>query len=270
MINLSVTGIIKDYHVFSREFWLSYKAIEAVIDPIKWESIKIPLLKSKKIDEKILSMVNIEEYNLKRAEIDQEWIQKNEEAKNRGNVMHEQLHNMLITDLSGCKSTFGIPTDIYKVMKTEQFKACDGLFPEFRMEVKLDDDITLIGIADLIIKDGSTIKIIDYKTDDKIERDSHFDLAKKKKKCMKYPLSRIPDCNLSHYQIQLSMYAWMIQQIDPNLEITELEVMHIQDGKLKKIYTVDYIKDTIEQLLKWHIKSFKLKIETDKCKEIKY
>ena len=66
------------------------------------------------------------------------------------------------------------------------------------------------------------------------------------------------------------MYAWMIQQIDPNLEITELEVMHIQDGKLKKIYTVDYIKDTIEQLLKWHIKSFKLKIETDKCKEIKY
>lgn len=73
MINLSVTGIIRDYHVFSREFWLSYKAIEAVIDPIKWESIKMTLLKSKKIDNKILSMIDQEAYNLKRAEIDAEW-----------------------------------------------------------------------------------------------------------------------------------------------------------------------------------------------------
>ena len=50
-----------------------------------------------------------------------------------------------------------------------------------------------------------------YKTDEKIDKDSHFDLANKKKKCMKYPLSKLSDCNLTHYQLQLSLYAWMLQ-----------------------------------------------------------
>lgn len=269
MINLSVTGIIRNYHCFEREFWLSYKALEMVMAPNEWENVKMMLLKSKRIDEKLLNKIDRNQYELKKAEIDAEWKQKNEDAKVTGIATHEYLHNLLCTDLASCKA-YGIPTDIYQVIQTEKFMESSGLFPEFRMEVKLDDEYLLVGIADLIIKDGNKIKIIDYKTDEKIDRDSHFDISKKKKKCMKYPLSKLPDCNLTHYQIQLSLYAWMLQKLNKDLKIDELELIHIRDNKVKKTYIVDYLKDDVENLIKWHLKSTKLKTATNKCKEKKY
>ena len=269
-MNLSVTGIIKNFHCFDREFWLSYKALEAIMDPNEFKNIKITLLKSKKVNPKIINLVGEEIFNLKREEIDQEWKLKSDQAKETGISVHEKLHTLLTTDLGECRRSFNIPTDKYKIAITEQFMESDGLFPEFRIELNLDKDITLIGVADLIIKDENHITIIDYKTDEKIETTSRYDTAKNKKKCMKYPLTKLPDCNLSHYSIQLSLYAWMLQQLNPNLIIDGLKIVHIKDGKLKREYQVEYLKDTVDSLIKWYIKSLKLKVKTDGCKERKY
>lgn len=269
MMTLAVTKIISSYHQFERDFWLSYKALESVMGETEWNMIKMQLLKSKRIDDKILSKVNREEYETKRSELDAEWKKKNDDAKAAGTATHEYLHNLLCTEPDKCK-VYGIPTDQYKLEKAETFLNSNGLFPEFRMEIRLDKDHLLVGIADLIIKDGNSIKIIDYKSDDKIDRDSHYDVAKKKKKCMKYPLSKLPDCNLVHYQLQLSIYAWMLQQMNPDFVINSLEVIQIKDNKVKKVYIVDYLQKDVEHLIKWHLKATKLKAETDKCKEIKY
>lgn len=42
-MNLAVTHLIHTYKTFSRDFWLSYKALEAVMDPALFESIKLTL-----------------------------------------------------------------------------------------------------------------------------------------------------------------------------------------------------------------------------------
>lgn len=269
MTTLAVTRIISSYHQFERDFWLSYKALEAVMDEQEWNMIKMQLLKSKRIDDKILSKVNRKDYEQKRDELDKEWKKKNDDAKASGTATHEYLHNLLCTEPDKCKA-YGIPTDQYKLEKAEAFLNSNGLFPEFRMEIPLGDDYCLVGIPDLIIKDGNSIKIVDYKTDDKIERDSHYDVAKKKKKSMRYPLSKLPDCNLVHYQLQLSIYAWMLQQMNPDFTIDGLEIIQIKDNKVKKVYPVVYLQKEVEHLIKWHLKATKLKAETDKCKEIKY
>lgn len=267
MINLAVTQLINTYKVFSRDFWLSYKALEAVLQKEEFEKIKMTLMKSKRIDPKILEKIDKSEFELKKAEIDLEWKKKNEDARNTGIAVHEQIHNMLVTDLPECKRCFGIPTDKYKISSilTE-----DGLFPEYRMEIPLDDEYQLVGIADLIIKDGNNISIIDFKTDEKIETSARFDLGKMKKKCLKYPLSKLEDCGLVHYQLQLSLYAWLIKQINPEFNIASLEIFHIKDGKLYKTYPVEFLEKEVNQLIKWHLKATKLKKETNKCKEIKY
>ena len=266
MTNLAVTKILSSYRQFSRQFWLQYKALEAVMNPTLFDSIKLTLQKSKRIDPKFLEQVNIEEFEQKKAEIDAEWLQKSEEAKATGTSVHEMLHNMLCTDLQGCQQ-YGIPTDQYQVEATENFLNSDGLFPEFRMEVKLDDDYTLVGVADLIIKDGNRVKIIDYKTADKIEMKSHYEMSKKHSKKFSYPLSSIDDCNYNEYALQLSIYSWMLRQLDPTLEIVGLEIYHIQDMKLKKIYSVEEMKKEVEKLIPWHLKAVKLKKATDDCKE---
>ena len=270
MTNLSVTQIINSYKIFSRNFWLSYKALEAVMQPEEFEKIKMTLMKSKWIDPKILERIDKTEYELKRAEIDLEWKRKSEEARATGIAVHDKIHNLLCTDLSECKRCFGIPTDKYNVEAIEKFLTGNGLFPEYRMEVPLDNEYQLVGIADLIIKDGNDIQIIDYKTDDKIETSARFDVAKMKKKCLKYPLSKLEDCALVHYQLQLSLYAWLVKQINPEFNIVNLEIFHIKDGKLKKNYPVEFLEKEVDQLIKWHLKTTKLKKESDKCKEIKY
>ena len=247
MTNIAVTQLINNYKVFSRDFWLSYKALEAVMVPSEFDKIKMTLMKSKWIDPKIFERIDKNEYEIKRAEIDNEWKKKSEDARNTGIAIHDKIHNMLVTDLPECKRCFGIPTDKYKVEVTEKFLTEDGIFPEYRMEIPLDEDYQLVGVADLIIKEGNRITIIDFKTDEKIE-----------------------DCALIHYQLQLSLYAWLVKHLNPDFDIQSLEIMHIKDGKLKKTYPVEYLEKDVETLIKWHLKATKLKKETDKCKEIKY
>lgn len=270
MANIGVTNLISQYHFFEREFWLSYKALEQVVDPIKWNEMKMTLLKSKRIDDKIFLSVSREEYEKKKSEIDSEWKQKNDAAKATGTALHEKIHNMLVTDANSCKTSFGIPTDQYKICATEEFLNSNGLFPEFRIEIPLDETYLLVGIADLIIKDGNNIQIIEYKTDDKIEQHSHFDMAKKKKKTMKYPLSKIEDCNFNHYTLQLSIYAWMLKKLDPDLQITSLQIYHIVNDKLKKIYKCDFLEKEVDKLMNWHLKSINLKRDMEACREIEY
>ena len=70
-MNISVTSIINSYHQFDREFWLSYKVLEK-IHP-NFDSIKLNLLKSKRIDQKYLKEIDINQYNLEKALLDAEW-----------------------------------------------------------------------------------------------------------------------------------------------------------------------------------------------------
>lgn len=268
-MNLSVTGILHSYKTFSRDFWLQYKALEAVMDPYLFDDIKIKLQKSKRIDPKYLEYVDKELFEQKKFELNAEWIQKSEEAKAVGTSVHEMIHNMLCTDLQGCRS-YGIPTDQYKIEANENFLNSDGLFPEFKMEVKLDDDYTLIGVADLIIKEGNKVKIIDYKTADKMEMKSRYELSKRHSKKFQYPLSNIDDCNYNEYALQLSIYAWLLRKLFPSIEVTGLEIYHIQDLKLKRIYPVEEMKKEVEKLIPYHLKSIKLKEEFNKCKEVIY
>ena len=266
-INLGVTQIVNSYRIFDRNFWLSYKTLEK-IHP-HFDDIKMALLRSKRVDN-YLKDVDEQIYNTERELLNLEWQQKSLESRQAGTAMHEQIHNMLVTDLPGCKSCFGIPTDQYQVMQREKFKDSDGIFPEFRMECDLSDEYTLVGIADLIIKVGDSVKIIDYKTADKIEEHAYYDMSRGKKKHLKFPLCSLEDCSLVQYQLQLSLYAWMIKQICPNITIDSLEIYHIKDGKLKRSYPVEYLSKEVDALLKWHIKSLNVKKATDACKLIEY
>ncbi len=137
----------------------------------------------------------------------------------------------------------------------------------------LDDSASkqiLVGIADCIIRDGNHISIIDFKSDEKIPFRSIYEVGKKKSKRMKYPLVNLEDASGIHYQIQLSLYAWMIQQLDPNLIIDNLVIVQVENLKKKKEFPVEYLKEDVEKLLKWHVKSVRLKTEMDKCNSLNF
>lgn len=269
MTNISVTGILREYKVFSRDFWLQYKALEAVMLPEEWNNVKMILLRTKRIGPEILQKVDIEAYELKKAEIDADWLQKSEEAKQEGITVHDMIRNDLMIDFQFAKQRYELEGELS--VPDAFLTAQSGLFPEHRMEIPLDEDITLVGIADMIsIKDG-TINIIDWKTaEEGIKFKSRYDMASKQSKKLAYPLSKFEDANGVTYQLQLSLYMWMARKLRPDLQPGKLKIVHIKDMKIKKTYEVEYLEKDIEKLIKWHVKSLKLKQKTMECREIEY
>lgn len=271
MNTMSVTGILREYKIFDREFWLSYKTLEKLLPPDQFNLIKIPLMRTKQVKDEYLQGINKQVYETERQLLDAEWKEKSNEAKEAGIKLHDTLHNMFCTNLAEVQTTFGIDTESYHVKATEAFLNTDkGIFPEFRMEIPLDDDYCLVGIADLIIKDGNDITIIDWKSSDKISSKSRYDLSKKRDKTFKYPINHLQDCDLVQFQLQISMYAWMLQQMNPEFNIKTLKIIQVKDFKVKHEYIVEYLKKDVDKLITWHLKNTKLQIEMQKCREIEY
>ena len=86
------------------------------------------------------------------------------------------------------------------------------------------------------------------------------------------PLNHLDDCNLNHYNLQLSIYAYIIKKHNPKLKIGKLTIQHVkfkQVGEDKfgypinehvngepvleniKIYELPYLKDEVNSLMMW-------------------
>ena len=266
MNTLSVTQIINGFKKFDREFWLSYKALEQVMPPEVFEQYKMKILKSKKLDSVVMAQVDLEAFQQAKNQIDEEWKKENEEAKQQGTAIHEFIHQQLELG-TPILSSF----HIVQPLATQEFmQASEGLFSEQRLELPIED-FTIVGIPDVIhIKDG-VVSIVDWKTSKKgIRFKSNYDMAAKKTKKMKFPLTQLDDVNGQHYTLQLSLYMWMILQLRPDLKPGTLKISWVQDMKVKKSFEVPYLEDEVKNLIPWYIKDLKLKQEMEKCKEIRY
>ena len=87
------------------------------------------------------------------------------------------------------------------------------------------------------------------------------------------PVSHLDDCNLKHYNLQLSLYAYIIKKHNPKLKIGKLQIQHVsfeKEGENKygypitkynnqgepiikeiKMYDLPYLKDEITSLVMW-------------------
>lgn len=268
MKRFSVTCLLQQYHIFDRDFWLDYKALESIIPEEQFSAIKIKLMRSGKVMGTLIP--DKEQFQIKRTEIDQEWKQKTEQAKLDGIKIHEMLQQAVTSDPIYCKNVFGLPIDNLQIVGDTQILEKDGIYTECKMEFPIDDYGIIVGIADVIIKQGNKIKIIDYKTSDKIEKKARYDMKMKHKKTFSYPINSIEDCNFNSYTLQLSIYAWILQQLNPTFEIESLEIYHIRNNKLVKIYQTEYWKDVVDKLIRWHVKKTRVSEEMQRCQTIYY
>ena len=61
-----------------------------------------------------------------------------------------------------------------------------------------------------------------HNTNKEIKKSSFYDVKTKQKQMMQYPLNNLQDCNYFHYNLQLSLYAWMIKKQHPELNVKSL------------------------------------------------
>lgn len=272
---ISVTTLIERYGLdFDSEFWSFYKTLEKLIPEDNWKIEKKSLLNRRIVDKNLLSIYNINEneFNEVQQGILDEWEQTNKEACERGTKIHSLLENTFYQagkNVSLKKFEIGGKFECRKDYTELDLE--HGVYPEYLFYYESDDKILRVaGQSDLVIKNGNEIIIADYKTNKKIDTKSYYNQNTKSSDKMKYPLNHLDECNYSHYNLQLSLYAWMLQQIHPEFIIKDLMIIHFDHNNKCTIYHCNYLKNEVEMLLKDYKKQIIRDKQKAKRKPIEY
>ena len=112
--------------------------------------------------------------------------------------------------------------------------------------------------------------IVTHNTNKKIETKSFFNTKTKSSVKMLYPLNNLDDVNYWHYAMQLSTYAWMMQQLNPEYEIEDLVLVHFDHEGHMTVYHMPYLKKEVGLMLGYFKKKTILDENKKKRQRIEY
>lgn len=272
---ISVTTLIGKYgQPFDENFWSAYKALEKLLPADDWKIEKKSLLDTHKFNMEILDVydIPINTFNKTQQDILDEWHKTKQESCERGTKIHAELENsMYKMGANVSLKKFGIGGKFVCDKGRTNLDLENGVYPEYLISRISDDGILKIaGQIDLLVKNGNEITICDWKTNKEIKTKGGFDTRTKQTVKMLYPLNKLEDCDLSHYNLQLSMYAWMIQKLNPEFIIKDLVLVHFDHSGKQTVYHLPYLKNEVEQMLRHYKRELIHQKQMDKYKRIEY
>lgn len=208
-----------------------------------------------KFDEEKHSKRIAEKEEVSQDEIKQRWRELGEKAAVKGSLYHARKEAEILSK----PNVFRHPEvdGLKQALDITELKP--GLYPEL---IVYHPAYNIVGTADLVeIFEDGTFFLSDHKTNKEL-RFTGFPVwnpktYKKEPKKMFAPLSHIDDCSGCHYQIQLSSYAFMLEEA--GYECRGLQINHvIFDEEEKDImvveYPINYLKKEVRNLFE-HFKS---------------
>lgn len=269
---ISVTTLIHSYSPeFNESFFSKYKALEALVDPDRFSLIKSGLLNTQIWKPELLEKLNIDKniFDTKVEEILKAWHENRDEACSHGEYVHGLCETSFYGKTHFDLSNYDSPEIIgpFKCIKGYYPKQLEeGMYPEYLMSWISPEGLRISGQADLICRKGDNIYIYDYKTNKEIKKRGFYNQVTKKNKCLKPPLNNLEACNFNEYQLQLSLYGYILQQLNPEVTIKELKLIHIDREGKQTIYPCKYLKEDVERMIKHYAKSLKVHDALDRNK----
>ena len=268
--------------VIFREKGHVYESLDEQLekDQIKWTSVTsfIGLFKPK-FDAKSQAVKSSKNkrskwYGMTPKEITDAWNNETTRAIELGNWYHNQREENLCEFNTIERDGVEVPiirpiTDDNGIKIAPDQKIKDGVYPEHFVYLK---SLGLCGQADLVTIVNGKINILDYKTNKEIKEKGFTNWEGITSKLYN-PVSHLDDCNLNHYNLQLSLYAYIIKKHNPKLKIGKLQIQHVsfeKEGENEhgypitkyndqdepiikeiKMYELPYLKDEINSLVMW-------------------
>lgn len=230
---------------FDRKFWGIYKALEEHYGTDTFKKVKFKYLK-KKDEDSILQLVDTSIYEKildLRQKYYKQWDDENLKSRIKGNKLHLQKEHKALKDkfvlfegkhydTIDFKSTY-IDKNLEELQTLNYYTDLpDGYYPELLI---FNHDLKIAGTSDrvfLITKDGVRYAIIDdFKSNKKINTENKYEK-------MLYPLNHLDDCNKSHYEVQISLYGFLLELM--GFRVLHTRFTHIDDNHIETPYIVDY------------------------------
>lgn len=167
-------------------------------------------------------------------ELQKEWDKTRDDACERGTSYHEQAEYFINTG----KIMDGPDKDIIEQFAKIKFQG--KIFPEVRLS---SDKYKIAGTTDLVeLFDDNTLSIYDWKTNRELKRFNPW------KQRMLFPVDNFSDCNFNHYVIQLSLYAYILEE--KGYWINNLTIYYINPKTRKiEIIPVENRRNDVKRIL---------------------
>jgi len=166
-------------------------------------------------------------YGLDPEVIKEAWKNESLKAVNLGSWYHAQRER----DLLSC-STISVEDCIVPIVpyiekdgikQAPLQKLENGIYPEHMVYLK---SAGICGQADRVEVINGVVNVYDYKTNKEIKSEGFTNWEGITKK-MLAPVNHLDDCNLNHYNIQLSIYMYIILKHNPKFKAGKLVIEHI-------------------------------------------
>lgn len=201
------------------------------------------------------------------------WDKENQRATSLGSWYHAQREkatlecNTITRD--GIELPIINPLHDGKIKIAPEQNLAEGIYPEHLVYLR---SASICGQADRVEIVNGRIDVYDYKTSKEIKMRGH-EFWDGTRKMMIGPLRHLEDCEFNHYALQLSIYMYIIQKYNYNLEPGVLEIHHVEfevesvDEYGYPVYAIDpqgepiikkinpialpYLKKEVISMLKW-------------------
>lgn len=158
-------------------------------------------------------------YGRNREEIKSEWEKNRDESAAEGTKLHFDIETYLNT---ARKEGINMHVDIERFMNKmcvknkskefgyfldfwEKYQKANPSFQPYRTEWLIyDEDKNLAGSIDCVLSNGKDFVILDWKRSKEIKKENKYASGK-------YPFGKMPDCNFSHYTLQLNIYRHILE-----------------------------------------------------------
>lgn len=167
-------------------------------------------------------------YGMTPEDIQKAWTAEAKRATDLGTWYHNQRESDLC-ELETIQRE-GVTIPVFKpnekdgVKYAPEQKLVDGVYPEHLVFLK---SAGLCGQADYVEVVNGHVNILDYKTNKEIKSEGFTNWEGITSK-MFAPVNHMDDCNLMHYNLQLSLYMYIILKHNPHLKPGKLVIHHIK------------------------------------------
>lgn len=250
----SVSSTISKYkNPFDEKYWGTYKVYQKLLGKERFDSIRkssVFLKGDYLLFDKMKPLVNQDEFDSELQSLYNEWKETNIKSITKGKEYHDfkekqafelgySVNPFTNEKYKTIASTLIIEDDDNQI-RTPAVKSLKDLEDGYHPELILwNDQNTIAGQADKVYittkDDKRYVFIDDWKSNKKIVKTNYFDK-------MLSPLSHLDDANWIHYQLQISIYAWMLEQ--EGYIVAGTSITHIN-----RHMPFEYLKKEVESIM---------------------
>lgn len=266
-------------HKYINPLGLQYISVTQLIhklEPVKdWKQIAQKYIDVRTVDQllndisnkyniELLEVISIfKEYGIKAETVMMFWENKKDLSCEKGNIFHNNKEKEVLESQGETVEDTSIFIPIgnidTNIKQDDLSKLPEGIYPELLV---WSDKYQIAGKIDkpyLYIENGNRFsKIDDYKTNESIKKYNYIDKKGNEviNEYLKKPVAHIPNTNYWHYQLQLNIYGFLLEE-EFGWKFKGGDLLHAPNNKITTKYPVLNLQKEVRDIFSWRQKSLK-------------